>query len=1038
MYGYQIAFNQPSYLLLLFLLPLLWLFSYRSLSGLGPVRRIFALGLRTLVLVLMICCLAEVQWQRASDRLTVFYLLDQSESIPRPTREAMLNYVMEEVRLHRRTSVDGQGGDRPGVIIFGREALIESPPFDDEIRTIGKLDSLIDLRTDATNIGAALKQAQASFPEDTAKRIVIISDGNENLGDAQTIARSLVEQGIGIDVVPIRLDSRSEIAVEAVRIPADIRRGTPSELRVIVNNYKEPTATDSGTVTGRVRLTMKQGQQEQLLAEVPATLPPGKTVLPFQHTIEAPSSYTFRADFVPDVAAEDFMQQNNSATAFTHVRGKGRVLLIEDWEHPGEFNRLVDALGKQNLEVEVMQSNRLYASLAELQGYDCVVLANLPRASGGAADDAASFSDEQVSMLVRNTEQMGCGIVMVGGDRSFGAGGWSNTELEKAMPVDFQIRNDKVKAVGALVMMMHASELAQGNYWQKVIGEEALKVLSPADYCGVIHWDDFTSKDDWLWKGGLTRIGNQQKSMLAAMQRMQPGDMPDFDPAMRKTYTALFNNPAAVKLAIVISDGDPSPPDPKTIRLFSAAKIPITTVAVGTHGPAGSTPLQQIASSTGGKYYVVTNAKALPRIFQIEARKVAKPLVFEPEGGLQPQIVDRSHEILNSIDSLPASRGFVMTTLKENPLVEVAIQSPKPANSPENSTYLATWTYGAGRTAVFTSDAGNKWNDEWMKWDGYEKFFSQMVRWAMRPVNQEGKFLVASEYKDGRVRVVINARDKEDEYLDNLNFNVVGSGPELETIRFPIKQEGPGRYVGDFPADEAGSYLLAISPGRDAEGNDYAPILSGVTVPYSSEYRERESNQALLLTLASLQPKGGEAGQVIEGDLANNSLEEMLKIDTFRPTLPKAISSHDAWPVFLLIAAGLFFGDVLVRRVQMHVAWIGTGLAHLWNRMRGREEVSADTRMDRLRSLKAKVGEELDTRRAATRFDPQADADVPQRSLDEALADAGAEGGAAPPPRPTTQQSGPHGPEENTYTERLLAAKKKAKKDLPKSDDNPT
>ena len=39
---------------------------------------------------------------------------------------------------------------------------------------------------------------------------------------------------------------------------------------------------------------------------------------------------------------------------------------------------------------------------------------------------------------------MGAGLVMLGGPNSFGAGGWTNTELEKAMPVDFQIKNAKV------------------------------------------------------------------------------------------------------------------------------------------------------------------------------------------------------------------------------------------------------------------------------------------------------------------------------------------------------------------------------------------------------------------------------------------------------------------------------------------------------------------------------------------------------------------------------------------------------------------
>ena len=91
------------------------------------------------------------------------------------------------------------------MIVFGREATIEHPPFADEIRSVGMLESLFELRTDATNIASALKLAQASFPEDTAKRIVIVTDGNENLGDARTIARTLADDGIGIDVVPIEL-----------------------------------------------------------------------------------------------------------------------------------------------------------------------------------------------------------------------------------------------------------------------------------------------------------------------------------------------------------------------------------------------------------------------------------------------------------------------------------------------------------------------------------------------------------------------------------------------------------------------------------------------------------------------------------------------------------------------------------------------------------------------------------------------------------------------------------------------------------------
>ena len=1023
---------------LVVLLVVMCVFSYRSLSGLGPNRRIFAMLFRGVVLTMLMLALAGIQLHKISDRVTVIYLLDQSESIPKLTREAMLEYVMKDVAKHRRTGdLRSATEDKAGVIIFGREATIELPPFADEIRNVGMLESLFELRTDATNIASALKLAQASFPEDSAKRIVIITDGNENLGDARTVARGLADSGIGIDVVPIELDALSEVAIEKIALPSDIRRGQPIEARVVIENYTKPSKENpTGEVKGRLRITRKYGNQEEPLAgdgqggDLLVTLKPGKNVYSFTHQIDVPAGYTYKADFVPDDAAADVMPQNNSATAFTHVRGKGRVLLIEDWENPREFEFLIQRLGEKNIEVEMMPSDRLFTSLAELQGFDCVVLANVPRASGGAeatTKEATNFTDEQIAMLVRNTEQFGCGLVMIGGNNSFGAGGWTNTELEKAMPVDFQIKNAKVKAVGALVMMMHASEIAQGNYWQKVIGAEALKVLGPSDYCGCLHWDDFTGGDNWLWKDpqtgkGLAQIRDRQRIWMGKLDRMTPGDMPQFEPAMQKALKEFIPNPASIKHMIVISDGDPSPPSGTILSQYKKNNIRISTCAVGSHGPATSKVLQDIATACGGKYYAVNNPKALPRIFQIEARKVARPLVKEDAKGIPLIVEDPAHEMLEGLSQPKPVTGFVLTQKKENPLVEVLIRASD--IDAENGTILAAWRYGAGKTVAFTSDAGRRWANSWTGTEDYDKFFSQMIRYAMRPVNEEGKFTIASDVKDGRVRVVVTALDKNDEFLNFLNMTGAGSGPELSSLEMQFRQEAPGRYVAEFPADKAGSYLLAINTGQA----NAPPLLTGITVPYSAEFRERESNKALLVTLASTKPTGGEAGKVIEGELVKGAVDRLVAaVDTFRRTLAKAISSEDFWPLFLLIAAGIFLIDVFIRRVTVHFYWIRPALALAYNRVLGRpQEAPRDERLERLRNRKAAVSTQLDERRAAARFEPVAD-EAP-RDYDQVLQDAAA-GPAQPTQRPaeSTPAQTPQS-EQETYTERLLAAKKKSKK----------
>jgi hypothetical protein len=619
---------------------------------------------------------------------------------------------------------------------------------------------------------------------------------------------------------------------------------------------------------------------------------------------------------------------------------------------------------------------------------------------------------------------MGAGLIMLGGENSFGAGGWSNTELEQAMPVDFQIKNAKVAPVGALVMVMHACEIPQGNYWQAEIAKAAIKALGNQDYCGLIQWN---GTDRWLWRPGMAKVGENRKSMLAAIDRMTPGDMPQFDPGLSMAVQGFKSVPdAAVRHMIVISDGDPGAPTQPVLNALVKEKIKVSTVAVGTHGPPTQTPLIALQTATGGKFYAPKSPKALPQIFQKEARAVSRPLIYEREIGFPPQLA-YSHDILKGIDeSLPPITGFVMTTVKESPLVEVALISPEPPTGAKYNTVLATWTYGLGKAVAFTSDGGRRWSSQWTGWENYEKFFGQLVRWSMRPAGDQGKFTIASEVRDGKVEVVITALDKDDEFLNFLNMGGSAVGPDMKPIDMKVRQTAPGRYVGEFDARDAGSYFLMVSPGAGM-----SPLLTGVNVPYSAEYLDREPNEGLLKDLAALTPKGSEPGVVIE-DKTGEGLEALLHYDPFRHNLQKATSRQDVWHWLLLAGACLFFADVFNRRVTVDLAWAKPYVTRAVDKILRREPVPVPSpTIDRLRSRKAAIAQALDERRAAVRFEPQPDAPTNGSTLDEAT--------GMKPPRPKSdarpQEMGPQDQQPEDYTSRLLKAKKRVW-DERKKDDN--
>ena len=79
----------------------------------------------------------------------------------------------------------------------------------------------------------------------------------------------------------------------------------------------------------------------------------------------------------------------------------------------------------------IVGGDQLPTDIAQLQPYDAVILANVPK---------DSFTEEQIKLLEANTHDMGAGLIMLGGPDSFGAGGWMNTPVEKALPVDMQIK----------------------------------------------------------------------------------------------------------------------------------------------------------------------------------------------------------------------------------------------------------------------------------------------------------------------------------------------------------------------------------------------------------------------------------------------------------------------------------------------------------------------------------------------------------------------------------------------------------------------
>jgi uncharacterized membrane protein len=1058
--------TQPWWLLLLLLPPFIVYYSYRSLAGLGPLRRWIAIGLRCALIILLALALSEVRLRHQNENITVFYVVDRSLSIP---EEFDPGTNLDSTRVDRRwerierfinDTVKYRGplhkNDKAGLILFGKRPRLEFPASTSPLFNFKLKDSAAVIDGTYTDIAAALKLALASYPEGTGKRVVLFSDGNENLGNAEEQARIAKQNGVQIDIVPLATGYRNEneVLVQSVEAPPRTERGARLPIRVLIRSY------NPRTVYGTLTLRQITEGESTFVAPSPLRiqLKPGLNAVPFKQPLENEErSYTYQAVFQPEAVQGEKGElvqglpgdrvQNNFANTHVVALGQRRILLVES--RKDEHQLLVDRLktvGNSKYRVHSIVVDDLPQNKAELgvflSNYDCVILANVAASDieagvVGEGRQSGVITEEQQEIIRSNTHDQGCGLIMIGGPNSFGAGGWNNSPVEKALPVDCEIKSFKVQGKSGLAMIMHASEMADGNRWQKEIAKLAVKKLSEYDEVGILHYDWGKHK----WHIPLQVIGTKKNTLLGLIDRMTPGDMPDFDPPLKMAFESL-TEPArqlTTRHVIIISDGDPGMNDPTLLRKMKDAKVTVTTVGVATHGASQDASLMSIAEKTGGRFYKVLNARALPSIYIKETRIISQSVLYEQR--FQPQLLFRSGPTEKLPDKLNPLWGYVRTTPKESPLVEMPIMAPKIGD--QEFPILAYWTYGLGRTVAFTSDARSQpsrpaWDRDWASSDMYGKFWEQVIDYTLRPT-ETGKLQMTTEFNDGKVRVIVDARDGNNRPITDLNFlgSVTSPSPKADQAKkFELKfeQKNSGLYEAEFKADEAGSYFInaqssrevrTMKDGKEVVTKEVDSVRNGITIPYSPEFADLESNLALMERIRDT--TGGRTyteEELTEAGQAGESDKTALAEQVFRAGLPQFKNLQPVWYWLVLAAAiGLFF-DVAVRRIAVQPAEASTAAVALWTRLRGKTATAAATPqfMDRLKSRKQQVGESLEQLRATRRFSGvETRTDAPPVLGEVATAEPPSRPRVAP--KPTLAPGSSDQPVD--YASRLLKAKKK-------------
>jgi hypothetical protein len=523
---------------------------------------------------------------------------------------------------------------------------------------------------------------------------------------------------------------------------------------------------------------------------------------------------------------------------------------------------------------------------AALRNYASVILANVP---------AGDLAPSQFQALQRYVHSFGGGLVVVGGEQSFGPGGYARTPLEEMLPVRMDLRGKSVSASVALILVIDTSGSMGGGPGgaskmdlAKEAAIAAAELLGEYDQIGIVAFEDTPR---WvLQPAPATDLGVIQ----SAIAEMQPGGGTEIYPALKMAYDGLAPVDAKVKHIILLTDGQAPQGDyPGLTRQMREANISLSTIAVGSD--ADFNLLEQLARMGNGRHYEGNDPFDLPRLVVKETKQVQRAAIVEEE--LKPLPVG-SNPALEGIDlkEAPPLRGYVATTLKDQ-ATRILISPRTPTD-----TLLSEWQYGLGRVVAWTSDARNRWASRWLEWPDFGRFWAQVVKRTARPPEDPNR-QVSVRLEGNQARITLDAQTgveaAERRYLNFLPTTATLVDPRGAQQEIPIPQAAPGRYEAVVPVEDDGVYVLQVT--QTEQGGGVATQSGGFVVPYSPEYRVGGVDDHFLETLA--RRTGGRL--IHDPDQA------------FIHDLPAVGAPRPLWPLLVIAAALLFVADVGVRRVRI-------------------------------------------------------------------------------------------------------------------------
>jgi len=670
------TFGSPQFF---FLLPLLllvgWIF--RRLELWRP--------LRVILLVLFTVILCDPQVVLKTGGIDLWVLLDRSRSA-----QELVDAGEQEWRTLLERSRPGDNH---------RLHLLD---YADEVIPVGNAETAVyPGNRDMTRTGLALHETLSRMDPRRHNRILVFTDGYST-EPLTGVAGKLITGSVPLDYRLVRAPDETDFQVSEVKMPLRTQPGEPFVIDVTI----------SGTADGVVPLEVRRGQSRLFQREV--TVKDGIGRLRFSDRVTEPGAHRYEVVIRPQVDAH---AGNNHNERWIEVTAGPRVLLVTRYQ----ADPVATILRAQGFEVTVV-SETLSLTPGALTGAKAVILNNVP---------AFELPGDFLNALPFYVNEQGGGLMMAGGHRSFGSGGYYESAVDPLLPVSMELKSEHRKLGVAMAIVMDRSgsmamTTSSGHTKMQLANEgagRAVELLGSMDAVTVYAVDSSAHQIAPLLNVGESR--GELNSRIRKIESMGGGIF--VYTGMKAAWDELKKAPLGQRHMILFTDAADSeePGDyQKLIEEMKGGGATVSVIGVGTRADPDASFLEDIAKRGNGRMFFTEIPGEIPNIFAQETVTVARSSFVEEVTGTQA--TGRWYELARrEVDWLGEIDGYNLSYLRDGD--EAALVSTDTYTAP----LVAFGRRGIGRTAAVAFPLGGEFSERVRSWDKVGDFVQTLTRWLM-------------------------------------------------------------------------------------------------------------------------------------------------------------------------------------------------------------------------------------------------------------------------------------------------------------------